>query len=67
MKTTLNILLIFLFIWTVITIDGASINLLGFEFLAFVILIFLRLNHREVEFHCNRFINHLVEFLTKVQ
>ncbi len=67
MKTTLNTLLILLFLLTVITIDGASVNQLGFEFLAFVILGFFRVNHRETSFYVNRFFRQCVEFLTKAQ
>jgi len=46
MKTILNYLLFLLFIWVIITIDGAGIGQLFVESLLMVIFIGLRVNHQ---------------------
>ena len=46
MKTILNYLLFLLFIWVIITIDGAGIDQLFIESLLMVIFIGLRVNHQ---------------------
>ena len=46
MKTRLNYLLFLLFIWVIITIDGAGIGQLFVESLLMVIFIGLRVNHQ---------------------
>ena len=46
MKTILNYLLFLLFIWVIITIDGAGIGQLFVESLLIIVLIGLRVNHQ---------------------
>lgn len=46
MKTILNYLLFLLFIWVIITIDGAGIGQLFVESLLIIVFIGLRVNHQ---------------------
>lgn len=53
MKTTLNILLTLLLIWSAITVDLATTTQIAYEFIGLSLLILARVNYRKV-----------VEFLT---